>query len=123
MYWTKVALGTVLIWSGTVACAASAPVPQTVGFGTGKGTAKSEPLSEGAANQAVCVYRAKLAYEVVNFRAKGGKRELFQVRFSDRVDPELKASTLAAVDLAFDAKGTPEEVATLIYRDCTGTRI
>ena len=64
-----------------------------------------------------------LAYEAVNFRVAGGKREFFKLRFSDRVDPQLKAQTLKAVELAFDSKGTAEEVATLVYQDCTGTPI
>jgi hypothetical protein len=115
---TKVTLVATLLWVVPVAHAAqpeeSLPVAQAP---------NREPLSESAANRAACMYRAKLAYEVVNFRAKGGKRELFQLSFSDRVDPDLKAQTLAAVDLAFDANGTAEEVATLVYEDCTGTHI
>jgi len=117
MSWTKVTLTASLLWLVPVAHSAM-PEPHLAALAS-----KSEPVSESAAKQAVCMYRAKLAYEVVNFRAKGGKRELFQMRFSDRIDPELKARTLAAVDLAFDAKGTAEEVAALIYGDCTGTPI
>jgi len=117
MPWTKVALVAALLWVVPVVHAAQ-PEPLLAGL-----SPNQESVSESAARQAVCMYRAKLAYDAVNFRIKGGKRELFQVRFSDRVDPELKAGTLAAVDLAFDAKGTAEEIAALVYGDCVGTQI
>jgi hypothetical protein len=117
MSWIKVALVATLLGLVPVAHTAMRE-PSTVAPDS-----KAELLSESAAKQAVCMYRAKLAYEVVNFRAKGGKRELFQVRFSERVDPDLKARTLAAVDLAFNAQGTAEEVAALIYGHCAGTHI
>ena len=117
MSWTKVTLVASLLWLVPASYAAMTEP------GPAASASKSEPVSESAAKQAVCMYRARLAYEVVNFRAKGGKRELFQLRFSDRADPDLKARTLAAVDLAFNAKGTAEEVAALIYGDCTGTPI
>ena len=114
---TSLTLMATLLWVVPVAHAAQ---PE---FLPAAQTANQEPLSESTANQAVCMYRAKLAYEVVNFRVKGGKRELFQLRFSDRVDSDLKAQTLAAVDLAFDAEGTADEIAALVYGDCTGTHI
>jgi hypothetical protein len=111
MFRIKLTLGAALL-----ACAAADAADRA-------NTGVTAPVSEEAAAQAVCMYRAKLAYEVVNFRTKGGKRELFQLRFSDRIDPDLKAQTLAAVDLAFDTKGSAEEVAAFVYRDCTGIRI
>ena len=124
MSWTKVVLAAALIWSGAAAHAGMGPRPtEDAGFGPVAFQPKAEPLSERAAKQAVCMYRAKLAYEAVNFRVEGGKRDRFDLHFSDRVDPQLKAQTLAAVDLAFESKGTAEEVATLVYQDCTGTHI
>ena len=125
MFWTKVALGAVLIGSGAAAHAVmgASLAMENAGFAPVAFQAKTAPLSERAVNQAVCMYRAKLAYEAVNFRIAGGKREFFKLRFSDRVDPQLKAQTLKAVDLAFDSKGSAEEVATLVYQDCTGTPI
>jgi hypothetical protein len=117
MSWTKVILVAMLVWVVPVAHAAQ---PELLLAAL---SPNEEPVSESAARQAVCMYRAKLAYEAVNFRTKGGQRELFQVRFSDQVDPDLKARTLAAIDLAFDTKATAEEVAALVYGDCTGTHI
>ena len=126
MAWRKVSLGVALI--GCLNSATWAMEPEVLDEGTGfnrvgMSPSKREPVSEDAAKQAVCMYRAKLAYEVINFRAQGGKRASFQVRFSEGADPDLKAQTLAAVDFAFDSKGSAEEVATLVYQDCTGVRI
>jgi len=121
---TRVALGVALISISSIGWGANPDFhPDASGFIAAALTpSKPRLLSEGAAAGAACLYRARLAYEVANFRAGGGKREFFKLHFSDSADPELKAQTLQAVDLAFEAQGSPEEVAALVYHDCIGTR-
>jgi hypothetical protein len=117
MSWSKVGLVAALLCIFAVAQSAELkPFPAAL-------SPIHHSVSESAAKDAVCMYRAKLAYDAANFRIRGGKRELYQVRMSDHVDPELKARTLAAVDLAFENNGTAEEVAAFVYGDCIGTRI